>query len=441
MAGATYINPFTPETPIGAGLQNIAMALAGKRASERAAMYNQQGGMYDAHNALYREQAAKASVERRLAERLLRDQSPDAQDELIAASAGVPSYTVRGYRDTLAGANPGYSVADYADVAPQIRRSMLAVRPAYADKTINPVNIAQALDLLDKTDTRNDVIGDRKDARKVAQGFFATSGSAPYHAGESGSTNLLTGEQELNPLGTARTRAQNATAAQHELETRTGVKLGPPVVVDDNEAGTIFTSPSAAVGRRPGLNPNSAGARPRTNADGSAVTDTELKPIKASKQDADLLLGGIDRAVGGGLRDKTLEGAIMQRAQEYFGTPGSEHYGQHEGASRAAVMDMLPQGASPRFGFAGDYTPKGEPNMSPGPISATGPRTTRKTVTKGGGAAPSPRPAAPAKPAAATAYISPSGKQYSAADVEFTAKQRGMTVEQVVQQLKLRPGA
>jgi hypothetical protein len=417
MPSGVYVNPYTPETPVGAGLQNIAMALFGRKAAEaRRNLYDQQGSMYDAHSELYREQAAKARTERKLAERTLTDQGPDAQDELIAASAGVPIYTVRGYRDTLAGTNPGRTVEDYADVAPGIRRSMLAVRPAYADKTINPVNIADALDRLDRTDTRNDVVSGKKDARRVAQAFFAVSGHAPFSGSETGSTNLLTGDQTLNEVGTGRAERERQTAFEHQqrgrglkLEADSGVRLGPPVVVRDPEAGDIFTAPSSAIGRTPGLNPNSAGARPvgSRGADGSTTT-TEIAPLKATNQDMSLLLGGIDRAVGGQLADQILQGAVLDRAQKYFSTPGSAHYGQHEAASRAAVADILPHGAKQNWGF-GKYTANGEPVLNAGPVPITAPTTRSKTVSRTPGGAATGRTQQPtvggALPAEAAAKL------------------------------------
>lgn len=446
------VNPYTPQTAIGAGLQNIALALFGQRQKEnqRAGLNAQQGDLYAAHGDLYREQTRKASVERQLAERLLRDQGADSQDELIAARSGVPVYTVRGYRDALAGRPvPGASLDDYKDMAPSISRAMLAVRPAYADKTINPVNIAQALDSLERTDTRNDVIAGKQDAKAVARAFFATSGHAPYAGSETGSTDLTTGDQTLNPIGTGRAERERATAFEHnqrgrvaQTEADSGVRVGAPVVID-SEAGPVYAPPRAAAGQRPGLNPNSAAARQpagRGAAGGDATTTTELKPLKIGNQDSNLLLGGIDRAVGGQLGDQQLTGAILSRAQEYYATPGSPHYGAHESAARAAVQDIMPEGSYQpmyRFGQSG-YAPKGAPNMNPGPIAATGAKTTSKVVSKGGGGSP-----AAARPAAAQGayYISPSGKRYSDADVQFTASKRGMTVDQVIQQLKLTPGA
>lgn len=441
MPGLYYANPYTVQTPIGAGLQNIAMALFKQRAADehKSSLQDQQGGMYAAHGDLYRATTAKTNVERKLAERLLRDQGPDAQDELIAAASGVPTYTVRGYRDTMQGANPGRTMEDYADVAPGIRRGMLAVRPAYADKTINPVNIAQALDQLGTTDTRNDVIAGKQKASDVAAAFYATSGKAPYAGSETGSTNLLTGGQTLNEIGTGRAAREQAHAGEYsararqlDQETRSGIKLGPPVVVDDPEVGTMFTSPSAAVGRRPGLNPNSPGARPTGRGDGSTTTENPIRPHEVKKQDADLLLGGIDRAVGGELGDRMVTGAIMKRAQDYFTTPGSPHYGQHEAAARAAVADVLPTGASENF-FGSKFTPKGQPVTDLPPIAAIGPTTTKKTVTKGAPSTGQPASSLPAPQSVGR----PGGKSDQQLITEANdALRKGAPREQVLSRLK-----
>lgn len=418
MAGLSYANPYTPETPVGAGLQNIAIALF---ANKRGDVKQQQGEMYGAHSDLYREQARKATVERQLAERLLRDQGPDAQDELIAAAAGVPSYTVRGFRDTMAGTNPGRTMEDYAAEAPGIRRGMLAVRPAYADKTINPVNIAQSLDQLGRTDTRNDVISGKLDAKKAAQGFFATSGHAPYQAGETGATDLTSGVQTLNPIGVQRAaregahaRDYNARAAQTEEETRTGVKIGGPEIID-SEAGPVFAPRRAAIGQRPGLDPNKArapGVGGGRNGDGSTTT-TDLKLLKASDKDMSLLRGGIDRAVGGQLADPISEGAVLERAQKYFSTPGSPHYGQHEAAARAALMDLAPDEGFESSWIGNKFSPKGGGTWkTPGDISLTAPRTSSRTKgpnsTPGGAA--TGRPQQPAAAGAGGHPARPAGK-------------------------------
>jgi hypothetical protein len=97
MAGQTYVNPFTPQTPIGAGLQNIAIALFNGKQGDvaKAALQAQQGGMYDAHGELFREQARKAEAERKLSESLLGARSYDTITDVAAANAGMPGYTFR----------------------------------------------------------------------------------------------------------------------------------------------------------------------------------------------------------------------------------------------------------------------------------------------------------------------------------------------------------
>ncbi len=275
MPGFSYVNPFTPQTPVGAGLQNIALALfAGKQNGK-------QNELNDSHMAYYDAQARKADAEAESARRRSALYTPEAIDEAVAASFAVPPSRVRELRTLPA---PGSTImppaTPFLPNARAIGERLLAVRTAMANKS-DPASVALADQRFNATRRRDDVIEGELDPRRVAQAFFATSGKAPYAGGETGSTDLMTGAQQLNDVGmqrAGRERAQarnfTAQAVGHEGENASGVKMGAPVVID-SEAGPVFAPPRAAVGQRPGLNPNSAAARPPAAHGGAA-----LKPPK-----------------------------------------------------------------------------------------------------------------------------------------------------------------
>jgi hypothetical protein len=122
MAGATYVNPYTPETPIGAGLQNIALALTGKRRTRSAALTRSRAICTTRTARSTASRHAQGARRAQLAERLLRDQGADSQDELIAATPACRSYTVRGYRDALPARRWGSTLDDYGDGAGHLAR-------------------------------------------------------------------------------------------------------------------------------------------------------------------------------------------------------------------------------------------------------------------------------------------------------------------------------
>lgn len=391
MAGQTFVNPFTPQTPIGAGLQNIAIALFNGKQGDvtKAALQAQQGDMAVAHGDLYREQARKADAERRLAESLLGARSYDTITDVAAANAGMPGYTFRAIHDASRGAG---DISQYSpEEQARYRRAWAATMPGYADKTVDPSQIAKALQLQEEIGHRDAIIGGRAPL-PYAQAYFATSGKAPFdNMGGTGTFNLMTGDQSLNRLGNARVGAEDALRDERaqrarglRLEADTGVKIGPPVVVGGEGGDVAFTAPTLAakLGLTPGRDPNRAGGgRGAGGAATDTTTTTPLKPIDLKRHDGDLLLGAIDRAAGGKLADKMLEGTIMSRAQAYFRTPGSPAYGLHEEAARRAVMDIVPSGfESP---FFGNQRAKGEIVVNPGEIALTGPTTQQRTVTRG----------------------------------------------------------
>lgn len=415
----SFVNPFTPQTPIGAGLQNIAMALfAGQQGDAQARARAAAAEASQAHGDLYREQTRKTAAERAQIEQLTRAAGNDAQDEVAAAAAGMPTHTFRAIRDGL---NGTFDLSAYQpDEVARAQRGILAVRPAYADKTIDPVNIARALDALKTTDTRDAVIGGRLKPTDVAQAFYAVSGKAPFdNMGGTGTFNNLTGDSRLNPLGEAKVGAEKATAnsrnaqafrdtqhgRQYQIENTAGTKLGAPVQVWNAETnGPMLASPiDAAMLRLPPVPDAPRGGAGGAGAGGAGATTETAKPLpalKISRQDADLILGGLDRAAGTSLKGSPLESELSARAQMYFKTPGTPGYGSHDAAAREALADLAPNGIDSHW--YGPATAKaGEGKANAGALRMVGPTTTTTTAVKNGGAAPKPAPAG--APAAAPA--------------------------------------
>ncbi len=369
----SYANPYGPATPIGQGLQNVATALFASR--RNAAADPSRSGMYDAHSELYKEQAAKAVVERQLAERLLAQNSDEAVTDVIGSAANMPGRRVRMMRDieNLGGDESQYTPDEWQSY----RRGSLAVRPGYADKTVNPVNIAQALDTLHKVGDRNSVIAGR-DPTRTAQAHFATSGRAPFdNMGGVGTFNLATGVQSLNDLGNARVGMEESRAGLY-----------------DAQAGAA-ESLAALRDATPPRMPGGAGGGPTTTE-----TVEQIQPLRITPKETQALLGGIRAAVGGQLGDANIEGAVLSRAQAYFRTPGSPAFGQSEAAAAAALKEVLPSGTeNPWFG---SRRPVGDPVLALPPVPVTGPTTRTKVVTRNAGAAPPATPAPVAPPPAAT---------------------------------------
>lgn len=417
----TYVNPYSPQTPIGAGLQNVAIALfAGQQGAEKRQKEAATAGMYDAHRSLYEENAKKAAVERQIAERLLGARSPDSIDLLRASEAGLPVHTIRG----IDAAHRGE--ANLADYAPEMlqahRRATLAVQPAYADKTISPVDIAKALDNLRHVDDRNAIItGQNANPTRTAQGYYATSGKAPFdNMGGTGTFNLLNGVQELNALGKAKVnsegalaRERGAKADQTEKETRAGVKFdAPPVIVDDPETGTRYTSAHSAVtsGMRPGARPADRAPQLKAVVDKDGVTRW-VAATDAVGQEAGRPGGGgtgqprritgtdralMENALGnflsemnvGAVDDATKNALLLQAEKEW--QDGAEG---HTSAVKAALDKVAPGGLETPFQWR-----------------SVVPFTNSQARPKGGAV-----PAAPAAAAAAPKPAQKGGEQLPAA--------------------------
>lgn len=407
MPGYYYSNPYTVETPLGAGLQNIASALfRGKQMGEG----EDKADLNRAHAEYYRASSAKARSDAKLSERLLQQRSADAENEAIGAAANVPTFNVAEIRRGLNRyGGPG---VDFQEQVPAVRRGMLAVLPTYADKTIDAERLAKALDSLKTQDIRDEVIAGRKPASTVGQAFAATQAKPIFHFNEGSAGNLFTGDQTMNALGTARTAQANATAERETQHARyykgiadTGIDYGAPVLVEGDGGVPTWAARRDAKNKKAAFDPN-RGRGAGGNGQDLTVT-TPVAPLRITKQDNDMMLGAIDRAVGGGISDKILEGSVLSRAQEYYRTPGSPTFGRHEESARRAALDVSPGGWESRFwGGMGGMKPSGDMVVGADlkPIQLVGPTTNTKTTHRGP-LAPQPpaASAAPAAPAAAPA--------------------------------------
>lgn len=244
-----------------------------------------QQAQREAHAALYQEQTRKAAAEAE-AQQLMNDLRTDAGMRRTAAyRAGIPvtgANTAEDYfagRSSEAGTMPpaGPLLDKYAD-------AQFALRTGMADKSVDPLQIEKSLQLRGAGRRADQIRSGELDPLTEAQAVFAQSGKAPFDNTANGTMNLLTGAETINPVGTARVGAEEALAAsrralagkygadtrQTEAETRAGVRMGAPVLVDDPEAGVIYTAPSGAIGRPAGAKPTDRAEKlvPVLGADG-----------------------------------------------------------------------------------------------------------------------------------------------------------------------------
>lgn len=374
-----YANPYGVQTPYGRGLNNLSAALfASRRGDDRTAAIDAQAGMYDAHSALYNEQARKASVERELAQRLLSFSTPEAMDETVATSFAVPAARVRAVRSIPSGPSPTGMPPAVDPMARQIGERLFALRTGLSDKTVSPEQIAKADQVFAAGRDREGVMSGDLDPLRVGQAHFATSGKAPFDdlGGGAGTFSPITGDQELNDLGQAKVgteqahagayRAQgsanDALARQRDLETRTGIRIGAPVLVNDPEVGPMYTSPQSAPGRVPAARPvdHATRLKPVVGEDGTTIwmpdeeaayqpvgapprSPTTRAPRRVSGTDRNLLDRALDSLLGDagfGAVDSETRNAILMRAEQEWqkGAAG------HVNAVKAALDSVAPQG-------------------------------------------------------------------------------------------------
>jgi len=371
---------FQPQTDTGRALQAATAALfAGQTPVEQEALA-QKAALNEAHMRLYGEQASKTAAERAILEARQRLLSQDGMDETAANMAGTTLGGVRTARDYVAG-TPGVTTMPPAGpVLEAIQRAQAALRTGAMDATVDPTQIAKAFGAYRDQAVAEGVRDGTIDPTRAAQAAILGK-VAPFSIREEGAGNVLTGDFRLNPVGEGEARYRNAQAGaqdalarssdalagergartrQIDAETRAGVRMGAPVVVNDPEAGPIYTAPSAAIGRTPGARPlDDATAALRASqanlADARAATGgfaptrggpaaPQVRPL--SRAETDTMAGTIQGLAGGKL-DPTVSARILARATQIAQDPQSEWFRNPAGAAEAAVQEMAPGGFQP----------------------------------------------------------------------------------------------
>lgn len=334
----TYVNPYTPMTPIGAGLQNMALALFSGRGNDgKADLNTAHMGVYDAQRRKY--EAEAAAEEAALAAR-----GDGRLQENAALLHQVPVPNVRAMVDYSRG-NTQMPPAMPGGVDPrQIAETIVGQRLGTMDKTVNANEIAKAIDTFGTTRTRGDVISGSADPTRVGQGYFAVSGKAPFdNMGGTGTFNQATGDQTLNEVGLQRVAAEAALAGQRrasagehgartrqiDLETRSGVKLdAPPVLVNDPETGPRYTSAHSAVtgGMAPAAKPTD---RKGKEAIARALTSTQSRTLAGA-------LDGMEQEAGAKFDAETRR-QLTSGATQLATDPNSEFHQDPVGALDEAI--------------------------------------------------------------------------------------------------------
>jgi len=290
MPGQRFVNTFAPQTPIGQGLQNIGLALFGGKTPRdqetEAALMESRLAAADAHRSTAQYNTARTGQVTAETNHFNASRTPDALAMDTSRATGIPLPTVRGAMSYLqtGGDRP-------LDVDDKVLRSITAFLPArsaaYADKTADPSQMAKA----NQTFLQNQGFMQALDNPSTAPTFGAANaalaGKPLFNTnGQGVVTNNFTGTINeggqlagvIRKLNTSRAGAadgqrtqslaaagtSNARTRQLDYETKTGVKFGPPVMVQDPQEGLVFTPPSAAIGRTPGFRP--VADKPLTNS-------------------------------------------------------------------------------------------------------------------------------------------------------------------------------
>jgi len=179
-------------------------------------------------------------------------------------------------------------------------------------------------------------------------------------------------------------------------------RTGAPVKVVRGGVPT-FESQGDAVGQEAYVTPPAE----------STKNQTILQP---DKNDIELMAGSIQRIAGAELGNPEHDSQLMARATEYWQTPGSPAYGNHDKAVMMARNDIAPQGFE-------TYDPSNWPFSTDKARVVGDPRTDLPAVT-------------PLAPPAAPADFAPeptsSPGSVSLEDWEFTKKKYNLTDEQMI---------
>jgi len=262
-------NPYGVQTPIGQGLRALStMALTRRDNADKQALYDYQADMYGAHSALYDAQRRKTDAELAALDANARARSPEALDEAVALRYGVPTANVRAMRDFAGGAVPMAPALPPGVNRDDVGRTMYALRTGLMDRTSNAAEVALAEGRLAEADARRGVVGGTVNPTRLRQAY----GTGPVYSQNAQGSVLNTvegGVDQTNPLAVASVASERAQAnqrnaaagasaslmRQRDIENKNGIKLGPPVLVQDPEVGATYTSPLSAPGRAPAAKP------------------------------------------------------------------------------------------------------------------------------------------------------------------------------------------
>ena len=220
-----YTNPFNPQTPIGAGLQNIAQAMFGgptpNEVIEREAKAEHlraQAENARLHGELYRGQTAKTAAETLGLQRINQRLSPEGMDETAALAHVVPVSTVQALRGYVGGRNPmppavpgGGSVQDIAD-------TLYSMNIGSMDKTSTAGDIELARNRRRQQRSEEAAISGELDPIALASGAFARTGHNPYSQTANGTSVIdITGRQRQDSPNALSWRSTQDSQVKRDL--------------------------------------------------------------------------------------------------------------------------------------------------------------------------------------------------------------------------------
>ena len=401
------VNTFRPLTPVGEGIQNVSRLLFGGATGDERALKQQQAAQAAAHSDLFRAQAdalrSKAAAE--AAARADMEAAParivggifgsQPKADLWMQSRKTGTQAVDDFTTPIGSQmgptqqqpEPMPAQFDPAQVAKAVNL-LTAVDVAKAlPGNDNMAHLAKLLIGMEEADARAGINAGKVDPTRIAQGFFATSGKAPFdNMGGTGTFNQVTGDQALNALGNAKVASEGALAGERRaaagahgaaagasnalrdqrvaqtnqlkedvlvpvIDPDTGLpKLdsnNAPVMIRQSDRGKALQRTAGRVSEQDNKDANKAGA--------DAWKDAKAKPIRTVKgSDKNLFEKEFkDLAAEQGMDWSDVDGETkgqMQRAVERMwqaGAPG------HSNAVKAAWDEVAPGGVekSGVYGF------------------------------------------------------------------------------------------
>ena len=289
MPRSRFASPFAYQTPIGASLNNIAQALfSGPTPIEQDKL--------QAESELRRAQTQKAAAEVADLEDFRRRRGDPYQNETIALGTGVPLPNVEGYRSYIRGGVPMPPALPGGVDHGVMQDRFAALRTGTMDKTSTALDIAKAGGAL--TDQRREAgaqsgVIPRIDVENFARARAATEGK-PLYGGDrfvtrdlsgGGTATTALGDAELPNINAQRQQRlatagnQASLADLHREERRTGIKAGPPVMVDVPNIVEGGGGPTSVSPQRTGGLPLIATPRAPTASSG----DKQQKAVEARR--------------------------------------------------------------------------------------------------------------------------------------------------------------